>query len=88
MSDTAYDDLRRHICVQLGFCGSIKDGKPLHVDDLIPSEGVITADQFAELTFIAEGLDPSDDPQGQKAAIKAAFETLLGSHAVAATALR
>lgn len=88
MPNSAYDDLRRHICVELGFCGSIKDGLPLHVDDLIPSEGVVTADQFAEFAFQAEGLDPRSDPKQLKAAIKAAFINLLGSHTVDATALR
>lgn len=88
MPYSSYDELRRHICVELGFCGSIRDGLPLHVDDLIPSEGVVTADQFAELAFVAEGLDPSNDPKQLKAAIKAAFMNLLGSHAVDATTLR
>lgn len=88
MPNSAYDDLRRHICVEFGFCGSIKDGLPLHVDDLIPSEGVVTADQFAEFAFQAEGLDPRSDPKQLKAAIKAAFINLLGSHTVDATALR
>jgi hypothetical protein len=88
MPDSAYDDLQHHICVELGFCGSAKDGLPLHVDDLIPSKGVITADQFAELVFLAEGLDSRNDPKQLKAAIKAAFVSLLGSQTVEVTALR
>ena len=88
MPNSAYDKLRHYICAELGFCGSIKDGAPLHVDDLIPSEGVVTADQFAELTFVADGIDPSNDPRQLKAAIRAAFVNFMGSQTVEATTLR
>ena len=42
-------------CVELGFCGSVVDGVPRHVDDLIPKRGMITADHFADLVFEADG---------------------------------
>lgn len=87
MSDDAYAALIREICVELGFCGSVQGGKPLHVGDLIPADGSITSDHFAELAFIAEGLDPADDPKGLKAAIKTTFERLLGGQTVDAAAL-
>jgi hypothetical protein len=45
---TGYDALIRFVCVDWGFCGCIKDDEPLHVDDLIPKTGKITADQFVE----------------------------------------
>ncbi len=51
--------LMHTVCVSLGYCGSVKDGRSLQVTDLIPSAGVLTADDFASLVFLAEGLDPA-----------------------------
>jgi hypothetical protein len=49
------------ICVQLGFCGGIVEGKPTHVQDLIPGSGFISAQAFAELAISAEGGEPETD---------------------------
>ena len=46
------------LCVGLGFCGSVVDGKPRHVTDYIPDEGIVTADQFVDWLLVAEGFDP------------------------------
>lgn len=69
----------------------MKDGQSLHVDDLIPSEGIVSADQFAAFVFIADGVDTGSDPEqwaGLKVALKTAFIDLMGDHAVDAALLR
>src|SRR5688572_25548316 len=43
-----YAALLNEVCVRMGYCGSMKDGERLHVDDFIPDAGLVTADQFAE----------------------------------------
>lgn len=50
-----FDRLLWDICVGHGFCGSVIDGKPSHVCDLIPASGTVTAGQFADLVIQAEG---------------------------------
>lgn len=51
----AFDLLLWDICVHQGCCGAVVDGKPVHVTDLLPASGVVTAAQFAELVIRAEG---------------------------------
>lgn len=55
---TAYDELLREVCVGLGFCGSVIDDRPLHVDQFLPASGLVSADDFATAVFKAEGWDP------------------------------
>lgn len=55
---TDFDKLLEEVCVRLGFCGSVVDGQPLHVDQFLPEPGVLTADEFANALFKAEGWDP------------------------------
>jgi len=88
---TGYDALMDRVCVGLGFCGCIKNGKPLHVDDLIPGDGPVTADQFVEWVFLADNMNPNADPKRWtpiKQQIKAAFVEHMGSEVVDAAALR
>jgi hypothetical protein len=47
----AYNRLLNTICVDFGYCGSEVDGRLRHVDDFIPAEGPVTADQFATWVF-------------------------------------
>ncbi|WP_411287552.1 hypothetical protein [Phenylobacterium sp.] len=54
----AYDKLLEEVCVRLGFCGSVVDGQPLHVDQFLPQSGVLTNEEFADALFKAEGWDP------------------------------
>jgi hypothetical protein len=54
----AYDKLLEEVCVRLGFCGSIVDGQPVHVDQFLPEDGVLTNEAFADALFKAEGWDP------------------------------
>ncbi len=56
---TAYDKLLEEVCVRLGFCGSVVEGHPLHVDQFLPENGVLTNEAFADALFKAEGWDPA-----------------------------
>ena len=55
-SKFAYNRLQEAVCNGMGFCGSVVDGKPSHVDDYIPESGEVTADQFIDWLFKAEGM--------------------------------
>lgn len=50
-----YQKLLWALCVDLGFCGGIVDGVPTHVSDLLPADGLISAETFANLAIRAEG---------------------------------
>lgn len=87
---TGYDALMHFVCVGWGFCGCLKDGKPLHVDDFIPETGAVSADQFVEWVFLADDIDPHADPdhwQRHKDAIRAAFIEYMGGEVVEAEKL-
>ena len=78
-------------CVVWGFCGCIKEGKPLHVDFLIPPQGSVTADQFVEWLFLADNLNPNSEAarwKRQKEALRAAFVKHMGAETVDARLLR
>ncbi len=53
-----YIELLNEVCVSFGFCGSVVDGRPLHVDLFLPNSGAVSADAFADALFRAERLDP------------------------------
>jgi hypothetical protein len=79
------------VCVGWGYCGSIKDDKPLHVDMFIPESGLVSADQFVEWVFLADNQDPNRDLekwQPHKDAIKAMFIKHMGGETVDAARLR
>lgn len=54
----AFDGMMHEFCVKLGYCGSVKDGKPLHVSHFIPETGLVSADQFARWLISADGFGP------------------------------
>lgn len=83
----AYDALLQEVCVRYGFCGSIIDGQPRHVDDFVPERGSITADQFTNWLFQAEAKDRAQFEQ-HRSSIKAAFVRHLGSETIDAATLR
>src|SRR3954467_564364 len=56
-----FDRLLWDICVKSGFCGGIVNGEPTHVEDLLPKDGLISAETFAPLAIRAEGDAPVDD---------------------------
>ncbi|GGY36088.1 hypothetical protein GCM10007148_00240 [Parvularcula lutaonensis] len=55
-----FGQLMRRLCPDLGLCGTVRRGKPLHVSMLIPREGRISADEFACLAILADGGNPFD----------------------------
>ena len=88
---TGYDALMERVCVGLGFCGTIKNRQPLHVDLIIPPSGPVTAEQFAEWVFLADNVNPnsaSERWQKLKGQIRAAFIEHMGGEVVDAAELR
>jgi len=53
-----YDGLIYELCVGLGWCGWSENGERRHINDYIPSEGFVTADQFAVWVVEADFCDP------------------------------
>src|SRR5690242_10774331 len=76
----------------LGWCGSVKDGKPLNVTDLIPVTGPVSADQFARWLIVADGLDPAQlGPRENRRwvpQLKAVFVKHMGADVIDASKLR
>ena len=54
----AFNWMMHEFCASHGWCGCIRDGKPLHVSDFIPATGPVSADEFARWLIMADGLDP------------------------------
>lgn len=87
----AYNALMHDVCVGRGWCGGIVNGEPSHVDYLIPKEGLVSAEQFVEWLFQAEGIDPSSDPAKWKKhseGLREAFVHHMGTNVVDASALK
>ena len=85
----AYDALLNEVCVGFGFCGSVVDGEPLHVDQFIPEFGAVSADQYVQWVFRAEGMDPDDEDARKRAAsLREAFVRHMGMDVVDAQALK
>lgn len=85
-----FEALMHEACAVWGFCGCIKNDKPLHVTDFIPSEGPVSADQFVEWLFLADDLNPNSAPaqwQHHREALRAAFITHMGAQTVDARLL-
>jgi hypothetical protein len=84
-----YEALQHEVCVALGFCGSVVDGKPSHVDFFIPEQGPVSADEFVEWVFLAEGMDPDEDAATKHAAsLREAFVRHMGDDIVEASRLK
>lgn len=84
----AYDELLKEVCVRFGFCGSVVDGRPLHVADLLPTSGLVSADSFANAIFVAEGCDPNGPTaQQHRETIRDAFVRHMGGAQVDARLL-
>jgi hypothetical protein len=86
MRESAYTALLQEVCVSLGYCGGVKDGVPLHVDDFIPQTGSVTANQFAEWVVLAENLTPMTNPHLEQ--IRQAFLRHMGAAVVDVERLR
>ena len=74
------------ICGGMGYCGSVVDGEPRHVDMYVPETGLVTADQFVEWVFLAEGLNPVGSLHADQ--MRRAFIKHLGSDVVDAETLQ
>ena len=85
----AYDALLHEVCVRLGFCGSVVDGEPLHVDQFVPESGPVSADQFVNWVFRAEGMDPDGaDALKHAHSLREAFVRRMGVEVVDAVVLK
>lgn len=79
------------VCIQRGWCGGFVDGKPTHVDDFIPESGRVTAEQFVDWLFRADGMDPTIEIgqwQKHKDGLKNAFIHHMGADVVDASVLK
>ena len=79
-----FDGMMHEFCVGLGFCGSVRDGKPLHVTDFVPEAGTVSADEFVQWIISAEGLEGYDDARH----LKEVFIKHMGTVAVDVSNLR
>ena len=50
-----FDGLMRAVCNGYGYCGSLRDDRFVHVTDFFPERGRVTAEQFVDWLFMAEG---------------------------------
>lgn len=86
---SAYEALQHEICVELGFCGSVIDGKPSHVDFFVPDQGSVSADKFVEWVFLAEGMNPLEEVAIKNAArLRDAFVRHMGADVAEAGRLK
>lgn len=89
MSETGFDALMHDACVVRGFCGCMKAGEPLHVTQLIPSEGPVYAGQFVEWLLLADDVNPNlPKYERHKAVLLASFVKNMGGDVVDASLLR
>ncbi|MEQ1552079.1 hypothetical protein [Sphingorhabdus sp.] len=87
----SYNLLMHDVCVGQGWCGGIVDGKPSHVDHFIPETGPVSADQFVEWLFIADGQDPNaelDKWQKHKDGLRELFVKHMGAEVVDSSKLK
>ena len=85
-----YNALMQELCVGKGWCGSVINGEPSHVDDLIPDTGPVSADQFVDWLFLAEGYEQSLEPKSKihRRTLREAFVRYMGSNIVDASELK
>jgi hypothetical protein len=76
----------QEVCVGMGYCGSVVGGEPRHVDMYIPDSGPVSADQFVEWVFLAEGLDAFGSSHAD--GMRKAFIKHMGSEVVDAQMLK
>jgi hypothetical protein len=89
--ENGFDPLMKRICVGLGYCGGMSGGQPMHVTDFIPKDGVVTADEFVDMVFLGDGMDPAHERSRRQHIadqIREAFVMHMGTEAVDARPLR
>ncbi|MDF7777056.1 hypothetical protein P1X14_17495 [Sphingomonas sp. AOB5] len=82
-----FDRLLWALCVTYGCCGGIVDGEPVHVTDLLPGAGTVTASQFALAALAAEGIDDGDARARWMPRLEALFRKHMGADEMPAEAL-
>lgn len=83
---SSYQRLLHELCVTYGHCGS-----DIHVDELLPEDGKISASQFAGLMLKAEKMSPEAYPESYPKnfrLIEEKFEQHLGDKIVDVVLLR
>ena len=91
IEDSDFDALMKEICVGWGYCGSVRDGKVLHVTDFIPATGPVSSEQFVERVFLADGMSDgfkSTGARGHRKSLMAIFVKHMGAEIVDAERLR
>jgi len=89
--ELGFDALMEEVCVGWGYCGSLVNGKLLHVSMFIPESGPVTADQFASWLFQADGVASAAEPgrsSEHAPMLRAAFARYMGRDVVDARMLR
>ena len=88
----AFEGMMHEFCVRLGWCGCVKDGKPLHVTDFIPETGPVSAEEFARWLIMGDGLDPDQLSRSEirrwMSQLKAVFVKHMAADVVDASKLR
>jgi len=86
----SFDLLLWDICVGNGFCGGILNDQPIHVTDLLPASGMVTAEEFASLVIRAEhdGIDPPEKVARWTEQLKSKFIKHMGVCEAPAQALQ
>jgi len=84
----AFDGMMHQFCVELGWCGGVKDGKPLHVSDFIPETGPVSADEFARWLILVDGLNPDQLSRSEFNQLIEVFVKHMGASVVDANKLR
>jgi hypothetical protein len=87
---TDFDRFLRAVCVGYGYCGSLQDEEFVHVTDFIPERGTVTAGQFIDWLFIADGDQWLGKPSEMmtRERLRACFIAYMGSDVVQARRLR
>ena len=85
----AFDLLLHDICVKGGFCGGLVKDQPIHGTDILPTTGIVTAEEFATLVLRAEsdGGSPPAKVERWSAMLQSKFVEHLGHSSVSAGAL-
>lgn len=85
---SAFDRLLKDICVNGGWCGDVVNGQLIHITDLLPMSGTVTAEEFARLVIYSEG-DPGSAANIERwsAYLQSKFIEHMGSISAPADAL-
>ena len=84
MSETnPFEELLYDICVRMGYCGG-----PGRVTDYVPEHGRVSAQQFVDWIFLADGMSPTEENFNHRPILEALFIKHMGADIVDARILR